>query len=249
MNEIKFSSIINCFLLGICIHSTMVESVAFFKCTKPHSYKDAGMACVGNCSDQMELIPSTDETVKQETTMGIIKPTRMHSTDKMRSFTSTFETSRTTKGTLGTQLSDRTATAAQSADGMRILPSTDEITTRSENLLSTTGMRTTGERIKQEITLSGIKSTSMPPMLSTDEMRLFTSTFETSRTTKGTLGTQLSDRTATAAQSADGMRILPSTDEMTTRSENLLSTTGMRTTGNNTEWNEVNIDAPNALYG
>ncbi|PIK33868.1 hypothetical protein BSL78_29313 [Apostichopus japonicus] len=112
--------------------------------------------------------------------MGIIKPRRMHSTDKMRSFTSTFEMSRTTKGTLGTQLSDRTATAAQSADGMRILPSTDEITTRSENLLSTTGMRTTGDRIKQETTLSGMKSTSMPPMPSTDEMRLFTSTVLTS---------------------------------------------------------------------
>ncbi|XP_071835590.1 uncharacterized protein [Apostichopus japonicus] len=59
MNEIKFSFMIHCFLLGICIHSTLEERVAFFKCTKPHSYKDAVMPCGGNCSNQMELIPST----------------------------------------------------------------------------------------------------------------------------------------------------------------------------------------------
>ncbi|XP_071837750.1 uncharacterized protein [Apostichopus japonicus] len=189
MNEIQVSSIIHCFLLGICIHSTMAESVAFFKCTKPQSYKDSVMPCVGNCIDQMERIPSTDERIKKETTLGGIKSTRMPSTDVMRLFTSTLETSIRTTSTLGTEMGDRSTTSVQTTDGMRILPSTDEMTTRSERLLSTTVMPTTDERIKQKTSLSGIKSTWMP---STDEMRFFTSTVETPSTTTASKTFELS---------------------------------------------------------
>ncbi|XP_071837754.1 uncharacterized protein [Apostichopus japonicus] len=189
MNEIQFSSIIHCFLLGICIHSTMAESVAFFKCTKPHSYKDAGMPCSGKCSTQMERIPSTDKRMKTETTLGGSKSTWMPSTDEMRSFMSTGETSTSTKGTLRTDMSDRSTTPVHSTNGVRRLPSTDEMTTRSKSLLSTTVIPTTGARINQEITVGGIKSTSMP---STDEIRLLTSTVETPSTTTATSSIELS---------------------------------------------------------
>ncbi|XP_071835603.1 uncharacterized protein [Apostichopus japonicus] len=217
MSGIQFSCIFHCLLLGICIYSSMAGSVAFFKCTKPHSYKDAVMPCEGNCNNQMEVIPSTDERIKTETALSGIKSTWMHSTDEMRSFMSTGETSTTTKGTLGTDISDRSTTPVHTTDGVRILPSTDEMTTRSKSLLSTivmpttdettllrstdkmttinknefstTSMVSTGAGIKQETTVGEIKSTSMP---STEEIRLLTSTVETPSTTTATSTTVLS---------------------------------------------------------
>ncbi|XP_071836608.1 uncharacterized protein [Apostichopus japonicus] len=174
------------------------------------------MPCGGNCSNQMEVIPSIDERTKTETTLSGIKSTWMHSTDEMRSFMSTGETS-TTTNSLGTDMSDQSATTVYLTDGVRMLPSTDEMTTRSKSLLSTTvipttdettllrssdnmttistnefstaSMVSTGARIKQETTVGEIKSTSMP---STEEIRLLTSTVETPSTTTATSTTVLS---------------------------------------------------------
>ncbi|XP_071837755.1 uncharacterized protein [Apostichopus japonicus] len=147
------------------------------------------MPCGGNCSNEMELIPSTDKRMKTETTLGGSKSTWMPSTDEMRSFMSTGETSTSTKGTLRTDMSDRSTTPVHSTNGVRRLPSTDEMTTRSKSLLSTTVIPTTGARIIQEITVGGIKSTSMP---STDEIRLLTSAVETPSTTTATSTIELS---------------------------------------------------------
>ncbi|XP_071835582.1 uncharacterized protein [Apostichopus japonicus] len=174
------------------------------------------MPCGGNCSNQMEVIPSIDERTKTETTLSGIKSTWMHSTDEMRSLMSTGETS-TTTNSLGTDMSDQSATTVYSTDGVRMLPSTDEMTTRSKSLLSTTvipttdettllrssdemttistnefsttSMVSTGARIKQETTMGEIKSTSMP---STEEIRLLTSTVETPSTTTDTSTIELS---------------------------------------------------------
>ncbi|XP_071835606.1 uncharacterized protein [Apostichopus japonicus] len=143
--------------------------------------------CGGPCHQAKDTISTLG------TDMSDQSATTVYSTDGMRISPSTDEMPSPSKnllsstGMLTTDMSDQSTTIVYSTDGMRILPSSDEMTTPPKNLLSTTMMPTTGERIKQETTLDGIKSTWMP---STDEMRLLTSTVDTlaKTTTTRTIG-------------------------------------------------------------
>ncbi|XP_071835585.1 uncharacterized protein [Apostichopus japonicus] len=113
MSAIQFSCIFHCFLLGICIYSSMAGSVAFFKCTKPHSIKDAVMPCGGNCSNQMELIPRTDSTSSKSTfqssTKSITTTGRMSTDNFLQSTSSPVTTSVTTEDSQNNGMFDETS--------------------------------------------------------------------------------------------------------------------------------------------
>ncbi|XP_071837762.1 uncharacterized protein [Apostichopus japonicus] len=143
----------------------------------------------------MRISPSADEMTTPSKNLLTLTgmPTTVYSTDWMRILPSTDEFTTRSNNLLSTTVmsttdtSDRSTTTLYSTDGMRMLPSSDEMTTRSNNLLSATVMPTSGEIIELEIELEGINSTWMP---STDEMRLFASTVDTSTktTTTSTIG-------------------------------------------------------------
>ncbi|XP_071835592.1 uncharacterized protein [Apostichopus japonicus] len=168
---------------------------------------------------------------------------------------------RDTISTLGTDMSDQSATTVYSTDGMRISPSTDEMTTVMPKTDETTLLRSTNKMTttsKNEVQKSSVVPTdtistlgtdmsdqSATTVYSTDGMRISPSTDEMPTPSKNlltttgmlttdtvsTLGTDMSDQSATTVYSTDGMKISPSTDEMPTPSKNLLSSTGMLTTG------------------
>ncbi|XP_071836929.1 uncharacterized protein [Apostichopus japonicus] len=117
---------------------------------------------------------------------------------------------RETISTLGTDMSDQSATTVYSTDGMRISPSADEMTTVMPKTDETTLLRSTNKMTttsKNEVQKSSVVPTD----------------------TISTLGTDMSDQSATTVYSTDGMRISPSTNELTTRFETLVSTTVMPT--------------------
>ncbi|XP_071836874.1 uncharacterized protein [Apostichopus japonicus] len=147
-----------------------------------------------------------------------------------------------TISTLGTDMSDQSATTVYSTDGMRISPSTDEMTTPSKNLLTSTGMPTTDTSDRSTNTV-----------YSTDWMRILPSTDEMTTRSNNLLSTTVmsatdtSDRSTTTLYSTDGMRMLPSSDEMTTRSNNLMSTTVMPTSGEIIEL-EIELEGINSAW-
>ncbi|XP_071835599.1 uncharacterized protein [Apostichopus japonicus] len=116
---------------------------------------------------------------------------------------------RDTISTLGTDMSDQSATTVYSTDGLKISP-TDEMTTGMPTTDETTLLRSTNKMTT--ISKNEVQKSSVVP---TD--------------TISTLETDMSDQSATTVYSTDGMRISPSTDELTTRFETLVSTTVMPT--------------------
>ncbi|XP_071835598.1 uncharacterized protein [Apostichopus japonicus] len=131
---------------------------------------------------------------------------------------------RDTISTLGTDMSDQSATTVYSTDGLKISP-TDEMTTGMPTTATTPSelLFTTMYSI-DETTL--LRSTNKMTTISKNEVQK-SSVVPTD--TISTLETDMSDQSATTVYSTDGMRISPSTDELTTRFETLVSTTVMPT--------------------
>ncbi|PIK62265.1 putative ficolin-1-like [Apostichopus japonicus] len=119
---------------------------------------------------------------------------------------------RDTISTLGTDMSDQSATTVYSTDGMRISPSTDEMTT---GMPKTDTISTLGTDMSDQ---------SATTVYSTDGMRISPSTDELITPFENLVST-------TVMPTADETMLLQSTDKMTTIDKEEFSTTSMSSTG------------------
>ncbi|XP_071835574.1 uncharacterized protein [Apostichopus japonicus] len=119
---------------------------------------------------------------------------------------------RDTISTLGTDMSDQSATTVYSKDGMRISPSTDEMTT---GMPKTDTISTLGTDMSDQ---------SATTVYSTDGMRISPSTDELITPFENLVST-------TVMPTADETMLLQSTDKMTTIDKEEFSTTSMSSTG------------------
>ncbi|XP_071836930.1 uncharacterized protein [Apostichopus japonicus] len=119
---------------------------------------------------------------------------------------------RETISTLGTDMSDQSATTVYSTDGMRISPSADEMTTvmPKTDTISTLG--------------TDMSDQSATTVYSTDGMRISPSTNELTTRFETLVST-------TVMPTADETMLLQSTDKMTTINKKEFSTTSMSSTG------------------